>query len=67
MPSQLRSAWAPAQLKCVPSNTNINLPYVISMLVTDIALLLMMLVGLFRLRYHNDGVFSLARFLWKQV
>jgi len=67
MPSQLRSAWGPAQLNCVPTNTDISLLHLISMLVTDIALLLMMLVGLFRLRIHDDGVFDLAQYLWKQV
>ena len=37
------------------------------MLVTDIALLLMMLVGLYRLRFHGDDVFGLAQYFWKQV
>lgn len=35
--------------------------------VTDIALLLIMLVGLFRLRCHGGGTFGLAQVLWRQV
>jgi len=41
----------------------------ISLVATDIVLLLMMLVGLFRLRHDGYGsaTFGLAQFLWKQV
>lgn len=37
------------------------------MAVTDIILLAIMLVGLFRLRRHRCGTFGLAQLLWKQV
>ena len=37
------------------------------MFVSDIALLLIMFVGLFRLRLRGGGTFGLARLLWKQV
>ena len=37
------------------------------MAVTDIVLLLIMLVGLLRLRQGSRGTFGLAQFLWKQV
>jgi len=37
------------------------------MLVTDIALLLIMLGGLFRLRLQGGGAFGLSQLLWKQV
>jgi hypothetical protein len=37
------------------------------MLVTDIALLLIMLGGLFRMRLRGGGVFGLSQLLWKQV
>jgi hypothetical protein len=36
------------------------------MLVTDVSLLLIMLVGLFRLR-RGGSTFGLAQVLWKQV
>jgi len=39
----------------------------ISVAVTDTVLLLMMLVGLFRLRRDGYATFGLARLLWKQV
>jgi len=37
------------------------------MLVTDVALLLIMLVGLLRLRVRGVGTFGLAQLLWRQV
>jgi len=37
------------------------------MLVTDISLLFIMLVGLFRLRRRGGGTFPLAQVLWRQV
>jgi len=37
------------------------------MLGTDVALLLIMLAGLFRLRKRGGSKFELARLLWKQV
>ena len=39
----------------------------ISLLVTDIVLILTMLFGLLRLRRFGGGTFELARLLWKQV
>lgn len=37
------------------------------MVITDIALLFIMLVGLHRLRRHGSGAFGLTHLLWKQV
>jgi hypothetical protein len=37
------------------------------MVVTDIFLLLMMLIGLLRLRSHGGGTFGLTQLLWQQV
>jgi hypothetical protein len=37
------------------------------MLATDIILLIVMLVGLFRLHRHVGGKFGLAQVLWRQV
>jgi hypothetical protein len=39
----------------------------ISMVATDIVLLLIMLVGLLRMRYSDGSTFGLAQLLWKQV
>jgi hypothetical protein len=38
-----------------------------STLVTDTALLVMMLAGLLPLRCHGGGMFGLSKLLWKQV
>lgn len=48
-------------------NFQSNKPTLISMLVTDIALLLIMLVGLFRLRNPGGIWLNLGWLLWKQV
>jgi hypothetical protein len=40
---------------------------VIANLVSDIILLLIMLVGLLRMRIHGAGTLHMGRFLWKQV
>jgi hypothetical protein len=44
-----------------------RLEFIPVVLVTDIALLLIMLVGLFRLRREGGGTFGLSQFLWRQV
>ena len=36
-------------------------------LATDISLILIMLLGLFRLRRHGGGIMALGRLLWNQV
>ena len=52
---------------CVPVDSEDNPPTLISMLVTDIALLLIMLGGLFRLHRSYGGAFGLTQHMWKQV
>jgi hypothetical protein len=47
-------------------NTEDNKPNIIVTLVADIVLLLVVLIGLFRL-LHDSGSFDLGRLLWKQV
>ncbi|KAF8481575.1 hypothetical protein DFH94DRAFT_400751 [Russula ochroleuca] len=64
--ARLRSVWVPAQKQCVVYDTESNKPNIIVTLITDIILLLIMLVGLLRLRRYGDGTFGLARLLWKQ-
>jgi len=61
--ARLRSRWSLAQLNCVPVNTDISVLYLVSALVTDIALLLIMLFGLCRLR-HGGGTLGLTQLLW---
>jgi len=52
--TRIRSAWVPGSKICSIPRMESNIPTIISMLVTDIALLLIMLIGLLRLR-HRDG------------
>ncbi|KAN0141800.1 hypothetical protein V8E53_000262 [Lactarius tabidus] len=63
--SRVLSTWAPEQSVCVVLNTDIGVKNVITTLVSDVALLLTMLVGLLRLRRHGT-VFALGQLLWKQ-
>lgn len=42
-------------------------PTVFASLITDVVLLLIMLVGLLRMRLDRSGSFALGRILWKQV
>ena len=48
-------------------NSEDNKLNIIVTLITDIFLLLTVLVGLIRLRYHGSGTLGLGRLLWKQV
>jgi len=64
--ARLRVEDVPSQLICVPEQPENNPLSLISMLVTDISLLFIMLVGLFRLRRRGGGTFPLAQVLWRQ-
>jgi len=64
--AQIRSTWVADGSFCSIPNLRSNLANVISMFVTDFFLLVIMLVGLFRLRCRVGGKFALAPFLWKQ-
>ena len=48
-------------------NTEDNKPNIIITLVADIVLLIVVLIGLFRLLHDSSGSFGLGRLLWKQV
>jgi hypothetical protein len=63
---QLRSSWHSDGF-CSNPNMRSNKPTLISMLITDMVLLVTMFVGLLRLRRHGAGRFALGRLLWKQV
>jgi hypothetical protein len=52
---------------CIVLNFDSTKPTAIGALVTDIALLIIMLIGLIRLRLEAGGVFVLERVLWNQV
>ena len=63
---QLHAEWSPTESVCIvlnPEGSKIN---IISSFVTDVILLLIMLVGLLRMR--QDGTLSkFSKFLWRQV
>ncbi|KAH9954626.1 hypothetical protein BC827DRAFT_954478 [Russula dissimulans] len=65
--SRIRSGWSTDQNNCVILNMESNKYIIVVVFVTDIVLLLIMLVGLFRLRRRGGGTFELGRLLWKQV
>jgi len=64
--SRLRSAWVPVQQTCAETNLPSSKLNLIAIPATDISLLLIMLVGLFRLRGEGMGMAGLGRLLWKQ-
>ena len=63
---QLRYAWNSTQLACEPVETDISDLGFISIVLSDIAVSLISLAGLFNLRRRHSGG-TLARLLWKQV
>jgi hypothetical protein len=65
--TQLRSAWSPFWQGCAVLNTEGNKLNIIVSLITDIVLLLIMLVGLLRLRSEGGGRFGIGLLLWNQV
>ena len=64
---QIRSSWTPVAGTCVISNVHSMKLNIIITLITDIALLLIMLIGLLRLGFNEPGVHGLGRLMWRQV
>jgi len=64
---RIRSAWSLEVTTCTLLNLETNKPAVISTLATNVALLLMMMIGLLRMHLEVDSVFALGRVLWEQV
>jgi len=64
--TRLRAAWAPAQSVCEVLNPESSKSNVITSLVTDVVLLLIVLVGLVRMRLHGNTKFGLGQVLWSQ-
>jgi hypothetical protein len=69
LPSQqLRSEWVPAEGgACDTYNIQTTKVTMIVAFVSDILLLIIMLIGLFRDDYHRSDAFGWGRLLWKQV
>ncbi|KAH9962351.1 hypothetical protein BC827DRAFT_1383519 [Russula dissimulans] len=64
--TQISAEWVPSDLTCGLPNTLSNKLAITAMPVTDIALLLIMLIGLLRLRHRGGGRLGLGQLLWKQ-
>jgi len=65
--SQLRSARISAKGACSTPHYESDKLNVIFMAITDCFLLVVMVIGLLRMRIHGAGTFSLGQLLWKQV
>jgi hypothetical protein len=63
---QLRSSRVAGQ-NCTILNTETSKLNTIVSLVTDLVLLLIMLVGMIRLRRYGGGTFGLGQLMWNQV
>jgi len=63
---RIRSTWVPQLSTCVVSDIQSTKFNIITTLVTDVTLLLIMLIGLLRLGFHERGVFGLGRLMWRQ-
>jgi hypothetical protein len=59
--------WSPGANACTLFNVDSTTPAIIGSLVSDLALLFIMLIGLLRLRREAGDAFALGRTLWKQV
>ena len=64
---QIREVKAGPLMICSPLNVQPTKMANIASLVTDSALVVIMIVGLRRLGYHREGSLAMGRFLWKQV
>ncbi|KAH9962368.1 hypothetical protein BC827DRAFT_1154908 [Russula dissimulans] len=62
----IHAKWVPPSLACGPPNTQSTKLAITTMPFTDITLLVIMLIGLLRLRHRGGGRFDLGRLLWKQ-
>ena len=64
---QLRSKWDPLLLNCLSVASERGLLGLIPTIFADLALLLIMLVGLLLVRRGGGGMFGLTPILWRQV
>jgi len=64
---QLRASWIPLMTTCIISDLHSTKLNMITTLITDVTLLLIMLIGLLRLGFHEPGVYGLGHLMWRQV
>ncbi|KAH9985894.1 hypothetical protein BJV74DRAFT_548942 [Russula compacta] len=63
---RVRAAWVPGQQSYIVYNIETSKLSIITTLITDVALLFIVLVGLFRMRLQDGGPFGIGRLLWTQ-
>jgi len=65
---KIRAIWVPELTTCLllPGNIQSERLNLIATLATDISLLIIMLIGLLRLRFHERSALGLGHLLWKQ-
>jgi hypothetical protein len=54
-------------MSCVSLHTENSVESLVNLLVTDVVLLLIMLVGLLRIRLGGSSAYGMTQLLWKQV
>lgn len=64
---QLRSTWSLEFGACNVANAERDKVAILIMCVIDVTVVLVMFVGLLRLRGRGGGMLELGRLLWKQV
>jgi len=64
--TQIRSSWDSEVINCSLPNVKSNRPAIISVLASDIVLLVIMFIGLLRLWHRGEDALGLVRLLWKQ-
>ncbi|KAH9968388.1 hypothetical protein BJV74DRAFT_868389 [Russula compacta] len=63
---RVRASWVPGQQTCIAYNIETGKLNIIATFVTNVVLLFVVLVGLFRLRLQDGGTFGMGRILWTQ-
>ena len=64
---QVRASWVSGQQSCIVYNIETRRLNIITTVITDVTLLFIALVGLFRLRSQDGCTFGIGRLLWTQV
>jgi len=64
--TRIRSAWSPDMATCLTLNIESSKRNFVATLSTDIILIVIMLIGLLRLGFHERRAFGLGRLMWRQ-
>ncbi|KAH9956528.1 hypothetical protein BC827DRAFT_753747 [Russula dissimulans] len=64
--AEIRSAWSPAEATCLAPNIESGKLNFVATLSTEIVLLVIMLIGLLLLGFHERSAFGIGRLMWRQ-